>query len=180
MGRRIGRKDTEALLEKLRDRIPGVSIRTTMMAGFPGESGDEFAELLAFVRDFKFDALGVFAYSAEPDTPAGRLEEQVPEEVKQERVDSLMAAQQEVAFELADRRKGREFEVLVEGPEVDGLIPARHAGQAPEVDSVTWLETEQPHAESVAAGRFVAVCCTGRREYDLLVVPKPVAVVATA
>ena len=183
MGRRIDRKATERLLQRVRDRIDGVSIRTTLLAGFPGETDGEFEELLAFVGDFKFEALGVFAFSAEPDTPAGRMADQVPEEVKRERVEALMTAQQRVAFELADRRRGREFEVLIEGPAAEGLIPARHAGQAPEVDSLTWVQVEESSAarvdmEPMSPGRFVGVRCTGRLDYDLLAVPRSAALAA--
>jgi ribosomal protein S12 methylthiotransferase len=183
MGRRIGRQATERLLQRVRDRIGGVSIRTTLMAGFPGETDGEFEELLALVGDFKFEALGVFAFSAEPDTPAGRMADQVPEEVKRERVEALMTTQQQVAFELADRRRGQEFEVLIDGPAADDLIPARHAGQAPEVDSLTWVQVEESSAargvvEPMSPGRLVGVRCTGRRDYDLLAVPRSVALAA--
>ncbi|MHC4064481.1 MAG: 30S ribosomal protein S12 methylthiotransferase RimO [Planctomycetota bacterium] len=180
MHRCVDRRTTELLLEKIRRTIPGVAIRTTLIAGFPGETDAEFAELLDFLRAFKFDALGVFAFSPEPDTPAGRMAGQLPEEVKQQRVDALMTAQQEMAFELADQTVGRRFEVLVEGPPSDGLVPARHAGQAPEVDAVTWLQdagvaSGRPADDSLAPGRFVPVRCTGRRDYDLLATPTDVA-----
>ncbi len=175
MHRRIDRAATEELLAKLRSRIPGVSIRTTMIVGFPGETEAEFIELLKFVEDFRFDALGVFAYSQEPDTPAGRMAGQVPAEVKKQRVEALMSAQQRVAFELAERKRGQEFDVLVEGRVRDGLAPARHAGQAPEVDSVTWLQVARGGPGSTnnnfAPGRFVTVRSIGRRDYDLLAVP---------
>jgi len=170
MHRRVDRRTTERLLGGLRERIPGVSIRTTLIAGFPGETEEEFTELVEFVRAFRFDALGVFAYSNEPETPAGRIKDQIPEDVTRQRVDELMTVQQRVAFELADARVGREFEVLVEGTPVDGLIPARHAGQAPEVDSITWLRG----GGSTRAGSFLTVRCTGRREYDLLATPTSV------
>ncbi len=180
MGRRIDRRATEILLCKLRERIPGVCIRTTLIAGFPGETDAEFRELLDFVEEFEFDALGVFAYSLEPDTPSGRMPDQVPDDVKQERVDALMIAQQRVAFALAERRTGREFDVLVEGPPADGLIPARHYGQAPEVDSMTWLEAGPQEAAGMLPGSFVNALCTGRRDYDLLAVPAGASVTVTA
>ncbi|UCG16233.1 MAG: 30S ribosomal protein S12 methylthiotransferase RimO [Phycisphaerales bacterium] len=166
MARKVDRAATEDLLERIRRRIPGVCIRTTLIAGFPGETDDEFDELERFVRDFRFDALGVFPFSPEPDTPAGRMKGHVPDPVKQERVDRLMTVQQEVAFSLADARVGREFEVLIEGPPVDGLQPSRHAGQTPEVDSVTFVTDCR-----AGAGEFVTVRCTGRRGYDLLARP---------
>jgi len=170
MHRRVTRRQTEELLARLRSRIPGVRIRTTMIAGFPGETDEEFAELVRFVRDFRFDALGVFAYSLEPDTPAGRMRDQVPETVKRERVEALMLAQQEVAFEIADVSVGRTFRVLVDGFDEDGLAVGRHAGQAPEVDGVTYVR-----GGDVEPGHFVTVRCTGRRDYDLIGVPTTVA-----
>ncbi|MBN1492180.1 MAG: 30S ribosomal protein S12 methylthiotransferase RimO [Phycisphaerae bacterium] len=163
MGRRVTRKQTEALLAKLRDRIPGVTIRTTLIAGFPRETKAEFKELLAFVREFGFDALGVFPYSPEPDTPAGRMAGQVPDEVREERMDALMAAQQDVVFARAKARIGEMLDVLTESEATaEGGQLARHAGQAPEVDGVTVLE-----GTAVAAGTFLRARCTGADGYDL-------------
>jgi ribosomal protein S12 methylthiotransferase len=166
MHRRITRQETEALLERIRQRIPGVSIRTTMIAGFPGESDAEFEELVRFVRDFRFDALGVFPYSLEPETPAGRMKNQLSESVKQERVDELMRVQQDVAFALAEARADSTFRVLVEQRMNRGGAVGRHEGQAPAVDSVTYIRRcdAQP-------GQFLHVRCTGRRDYDLVAIP---------
>jgi ribosomal protein S12 methylthiotransferase len=165
MHRRIDRDSTERLLQKLRDRIPGVAIRTTLIAGFPGETDVEFDELVSFVRDFGFDALGVFPYSLEPETPAGRMKDQIGEAVKRQRVDALMRTQQDVAFERAQRRIGSTFEVLVDGREKHSVI-ARHEGQAPGVDSVT-----QVNGCQAAPGEFLLVRCVGRRDYDLVAKP---------
>ncbi|MCG3128318.1 MAG: Ribosomal protein S12 methylthiotransferase RimO [Phycisphaerae bacterium] len=168
MHRRVTRAQTEALLERIRRRIPGVTIRTTFIVGFPGETEAEFAELLDFVRDFGFDAAGGFTYSLEPETPAGRMNEQLVEAVKKERYERFMLAQQQVAFERARRQIGRSFEVLIdEFDESYGAI-ARHAGQAPEVDSVCVLESEQ----SFAPGGWVNVRCTDADKYDLIVKPR--------
>lgn len=166
MHRRVDRTTTESLLERIRDRIPGVSIRTTMIAGFPGETDEEFEELRQFMQDFRFDALGVFPYSREPDTPAGRMRDQIPDQVKQQRVETLMLAQQKVAFALADERIGKQFDVLIEQPSDSDLVVARHQGQAPEVDSVTLVEK----CDAVA-GDFVTVRCTSRDDYDLVATP---------
>ncbi|MFH0983628.1 MAG: 30S ribosomal protein S12 methylthiotransferase RimO [Planctomycetota bacterium] len=170
MHRCVTRTETEDLLQRIRRRIPGVHLRTTMIAGFPSETEGEFCELLDFVADFRFDALGVFAYSLEPETPAGRMREQLPEEVKQQRVQRLMLAQQQVAFALADRYLNRRFEVVVDGLGGEGVQPARHAGQAPEVDGVTLL----PDAD-LPVSTWLEVRCTGRRDYDLLATPTRVA-----
>ncbi|MHC4697450.1 MAG: 30S ribosomal protein S12 methylthiotransferase RimO [Planctomycetota bacterium] len=169
MYRRIDRRATERLLERIRDRIDGVTIRTTLIAGFPGETDEEFEDLVQFVRDSRFDALGVFAFSQELDTPAGRMSGQILEEVKQQRVDTLMLAQQEVAFELARKRVGTRFKVLVDEAVGPGVVKGRHEGQAPSVDSVTYIEDCD-----ATPGEFVDVRCVGRDTYDLVATPADV------
>ncbi len=169
MHRRVTRQQTEDLLERLRQRIPGVSIRTTLIAGFPGETDCEFAELVEFIEGFRFDALGVFPYSQEPDTPAGRMRQQLPEQVKRQRVDTLMQSQQEVAFSLADERVGSQLEVLIDDRD-HGTLAARHEGQAPSVDSVTYVQ-----GCDAKPGEFVSVRCVGRKDYDLVAKPTRVA-----
>jgi ribosomal protein S12 methylthiotransferase len=166
MHRRVTRRQTERLLGTLRRRIPGVTLRTTFLVGFPGETEAEFAELLDFVRDFGFDAVGAFRYSNEPDTPAAHIRDQVDESVKRERYDRLMLAQQELAFAAARRRVGDVFEVVIDGTTGDGCIAARHAGQAPEVDSLCLLEDE--HADP---GSRLNVRCIDSAGYDLRVEP---------
>ena len=166
MYRRVTRKQTETLLEDLRRRIPGVTIRTTFMVGFPGETEAEFAELLDFVRDFGFEAAGTFSFSHEPDTPSGRMKNQVDEAIKQERYDRLMLAQQEIAFATARRRTGQTFEVVVDEVAADGRAIARHAGQAPEVDAVCLLDDS-----SVEPGDLLAVRCVDSDGYDLIAEP---------
>ena len=170
MHRRVDWAGTERLLQKIRDRIPGVAVRTTLIAGFPGETDEQVAELVEFLKAFRFDALGVFPYSLEPETPAGRMSGQVPEAVKQDRVAALMQAQQEVVFALADERVGREFEVLVDERVQPGVVAARHQGQAPAVDSVTFVETREARP-----GEFLSVRCAERRGYDLVSRPTRVA-----
>ncbi len=105
MKRRVTRRQIVTLLEKLRKWVPGITIRTTFIAGAPGETDAEHRELVEFVRDFGFDMMGVFPFSAEPGTPMGKMDGQVPEEVKKSRVDDLMMTQQQVAF--AKARKNR-------------------------------------------------------------------------
>lgn len=166
MGRRVKRCDIERLLRRLRDRVPGIAIRTTMMVGFPGETEAEFRELLAFVRDFRFDALGAFAYSREPEAPAARLPNQTRSNVKQRRLDRLMQAQQAIAFGRADAMIGRQLDLLVERMAPDGRLIARHAGQAPEVDSVVHV-TDPP----ARPDRFLTAECVARDGYDLIAKP---------
>jgi len=177
MHRRVTRRETENLLQKLRDRIPGVTIRTTFISGFPGETEAEFQELLRFVKDFGFAAVGVFPYSLEPDTPAGRMKSQLPAEVKEARANAIMETQQEVAFAQAAARKGEFLEVLIDTELKDGRYVGRHAGQAPEVDSVTYVLTAHPRGNrkagdcSLKAGQFVRVLCEGSQGYDLIARP---------
>ncbi len=166
MYRRVTRQQTETLLSKLRDRIPGISIRTTFIAGFPGETQAEHEELREFIRGFGFDMLGVFPYSNEPGTPAHRMKGHLPPELIHERVEELMLTQQEVAFARAAARKGDRLRVMIDGYGDEGVYPARHQGQAPEVDSVVHVTGGE-----FDPGDFVNVKCTGRREYDLLAKP---------
>jgi ribosomal protein S12 methylthiotransferase len=168
MNRRVTRTATEALLQKLRTRIPGVAIRTTFIAGFPGETEAEFEALRKFVAEFGFDAMGVFAYSDEPGTPAHNMRDHLPPEVIEWRVAELMRTQQAAAFDRAAAMKGRELRVMIDGFGRDGVQPARHAGQAPEVDSVTYVEDGE-----FDPGQFVTVRCVGSRGYDLVARAKP-------
>ncbi len=170
MHRRINRAGTEQLLQRIRDRIPGVTVRTTLIAGFPGETEREFEELVRFVQDFGFEALGVFPYSHEPETVAARLPGRLPDAVIRERVDALMTAQQEVAFALASERIGSRLEVLVDEAVEPGRVVGRHAGQAPSVDSVTYVRDC-----GASSGDFVSVRCVARDDYDLVARPIRVA-----
>ncbi len=166
MHRRVTRAQTEALLERIRRRIPGVAIRTTFIVGFPGETEAEFAELLDFTRDFGFDAAGAFRYSLEPDTPAGRMKQQLDDAAKAERYERFMLMQQEIAFARARSWIGKQFDVLVDANDESderGAI-ARHAGQAPEVDANCIL----PDGD-LAPGQLVRVECVDTDDYDLVV-----------
>src|SRR3954462_8816101 len=113
MRRRVTRRQIETLLHKLRDRIPGIAIRTTFIAGSPGETDAQHRALVQFVREFGFDMMGVFPYSPEPGTPMGRMSEQLSDDVKKARVEELMLAQQEVAFKKAKAMRGQTIEVLI-------------------------------------------------------------------
>lgn len=166
MYRRVTRRQTETLLDKLRRRIPGVSIRTTFISGFPGETDADHAELRDFVREFGFDAMGVFPYSSEPGTPAHRMKDTPPQKTIAARVDELMRIQQEVAFARAAAMKGRTLEVMIDDFGREGVQPARHQGQAPDVDSMVYVEGGE-----YDPGEFVKVRCTGSREYDLVARP---------
>ncbi len=163
MKRRVTRRQIEMLLGKLRDWIPGITIRTTLIAGSPGETDEQHEELVRFVRDFGFDMLGVFAYSPEPGTPMGRMSGQVSEDIKQARLEELMLAQQEVAFKKAHRRVGEKIEVLIDRREGDGKWIGRSSGQAPDIDSVTRIRAKELHV-----GQLITARITGADGYDLI------------
>jgi ribosomal protein S12 methylthiotransferase len=166
MRRRVTRREIETLLEKLRKWVPGIAIRTTFIAGVPGETDAQHQELVRFVKDFGFEMMGVFPYSQEPGTPMGRMEGQVADEVKTARVEELMLAQQDVAFAKAKKMVGKTIEVLVERPagrdEEDGYV-GRSASQAPEIDSVVFV-----HGQELHAGKMVDVKVTDYQAYDLV------------
>ena len=166
MKRRVTRKQIETLLEKLRAWVPGISIRTTFIAGAPEETDAQHEELVAFIKDFGFEMMGVFPYSAEPGTPMGRMDGQISDEVKQRRVEELMLAQQEVAFARARSQVGRTIEVLIDRPagrdEEDGFVARSHA-QAPDIDSVTFV-----HGRKLHPGQLLDVKVTDFQAYDLV------------
>jgi ribosomal protein S12 methylthiotransferase len=164
MYRRVTRAQTQTLLDKLRARIPGAAIRTTMIAGFPGETPEEFEELVEFVRQFRFDALGVFAYSTEPGTPAARMKDMLPQAEREARRDALMAVQQDVAARIGQERIGTTFDALIEGRHTeDATYVARAAFQAPDVDGLTFATS----ANTLTSGSIVRMRCTGAAGYDL-------------
>jgi ribosomal protein S12 methylthiotransferase len=164
MQRRVNRAATEELVGKLRRGIPGLAMRTTFIVGFPGETDEEFEELVEFVRESRFERVGVFPYSYEPDTPATRLDGHLPEEVKQERRDRLMEAQQEVAFRWSGEQIGRELDVIIDGPdpEVPGHALGRGYADAPDIDGLVRVKGKRLHA-----GDIVRVKVTGADGYDL-------------
>jgi ribosomal protein S12 methylthiotransferase len=167
MKRRVTRREIETLLSKLR-RIPGMAIRTTFIAGSPGESDAQHQELVRFVKDFGFDMMGVFPYSQEPGTPMGRMEDQLPADVKQARVEELMLAQQEVAFAKAKAMVEKTIEVLIDRPagrdEEDGFV-ARSQSQAPDIDSVVHVNA---NGSPLHPGQIVNVKVTDYQAYDLV------------
>src|SRR5688572_9944197 len=166
MKRRVSRKQIETLLTKLRDWVPGIAIRTTFIAGAPGETDAQHDELVRFVKEFGFDMMGVFPYSPEPGTPMGRMTDQIPDDVKRTRVEELMLAQQDVAFAKARATVGKTIEVLIDRPagrdEEDGWV-ARSRSQAPDIDSVTFV-----HGRGLHAGQLASVKVTDFQAYDLV------------
>ena len=163
MGRRAGRAEIENLIARLRRAVPDVAIRTSFIVGYPGETDAQFEELLAFTQKVRFDHVGVFVYSPEPGTRAAGLADQVPATVARRRWDRLMQTAERLGHAAAEARAGRTLTVLVDGADESGRLIARHAGQAPEVDSAVLL----PRG-AAEPGRFVRVRVTGAEGYDLV------------
>jgi ribosomal protein S12 methylthiotransferase len=165
MQRKVNREATESLLNRLRSAIPGLTMRTTFIVGFPGETEAEFEELVAFARARRFERVGVFPYSLEPGTPASRLDGHLADGIKGERRARLMEVQQEVAFEWARSQVGRDLEAIVDGPdaEVPHHFIARGYADAPEIDAVVRVKGKNLHG-----GDIVQVRVTAADGYDLI------------
>ncbi len=170
MARRVSRGQIELLVERLRDSIPDLVLRTTMLVGFPGETESQFQSLIDFVRDYRFERIGVFAYSYEPDTPSANMDGHLDEATKIRRRDQLMAVQQEIAFDWACRQVGRQLDVLIDMPlpEQPNVWIGRTYADAPDVDPVVYVTEQNQRLE---AGRLVRCEIAMSREYDLIAVP---------
>lgn len=169
MGRRTNREELTAQIGRIRAAIPDIALRTTLLTGFPGETEEEFAELCDFLEEIRFERLGVFAYSQEEDTPAAGMPDQIPEEIKKERRETLMELQQEVCFEKSREKIGQVLEAFVEGRVTDeNAYVARTYMDAPEVDGYLFIRTEQ----ELMTGQFVRVRVTGAADYDLIGEPE--------
>ena len=165
MGRRTSKAQLVEIIEKLRKEIPDISLRTTLITGFPGETQEQHEELKDFVDEMEFDRLGVFTYSPEEDTPAATMTEQIPEEVTEERQAEMMELQQEIAFDLAEDMVGREVLVMIEGKVADeNAYVGRTYKDAPNVDGLIFINTD----EELMSGDFARVRVTGALEYDLI------------
>ena len=162
MNRRGDIDKTRAFLKKARDM--GFTLRTTFITGFPGETDAQFERLMDFARDIRFDRLGAFAYSAEEDTPAAAMPGQLPEEVKQARLDALMTAQQVISLERNRLRIGNTERALVESVDADGVGTARTSAEAPETDGVIRLAG----CGECDIGEFVTARITDAETYDLI------------
>ena len=162
MNRRGDKQSILELCRSIRERIPDVVLRTTLIAGFPTETEQDFAELCELVEEARFDRLGCFAYSQEEDTPAGAMA-QLPEELRRRRAEIVMELQMSAAFDFADRCVGRTLEVLVEGYE-DGQYFGRSYMDAPDIDTKVYFTSE----EELTPGSYVPVLITDACEYDLI------------
>lgn len=167
MHRHVDGAWTRALIKKLRERVPGVVLRTTVIVGHPGEGEEEFEELLDFVRDVRFDRLGAFTYSEEEGTyGAEHFKDEIPEEVKQKRLEKLMALQREISFGINESRVGTEIKVLVDDY-INGCLVCRSQAESPEVDGEIFVEYPEDSA-ALLKGKFIKVRITKVDDYDLI------------
>jgi ribosomal protein S12 methylthiotransferase len=168
MNRHTTRAEIESLLSRLRERIPGLVIRTTLMTGFPGETEEEFHRLCEFVRLQRFEHLGVFAYSPEPDTPSVRLDGEVPEAERKRRAEILLGIQQEITFAWNEDQVGKTLEVLIDLPVrgEKGVFVGRTYAHAPEIDGVVYVT-----GKGIRPGQMVPCEIVARHGYDLIAAP---------
>jgi ribosomal protein S12 methylthiotransferase len=165
MQRKVRRAEIDELIGKLRTAIPNLTMRTTFIVGFPGETDAEFEELVDYVASARFERLGVFPYSFEPGTPATRLDGHLPDDVKQQRRDRVMRVQQEFALGWSQRQVGRTIEAIVDGPdpEFPGHVQARGHADAPDIDCLVRVK-----AKGLRPGDLVNVKVTAADGYDLV------------
>jgi ribosomal protein S12 methylthiotransferase len=166
MRRADTKEHTTELINKLRQAMPDVALRTTVIVGYPGETDEQFQELLDFVKWAGFDALGCFPFYPEPGTTAAELAEQLPDSVKQHRVDTLMQTQQELVFAKMDKQIGCDLTVLVDDVFENKAI-GRYYGQAPHIDSICKIQNCR-----ATTGDFIQTKITARKDYDFIVEPK--------
>jgi ribosomal protein S12 methylthiotransferase len=164
MGRRSTRKSIENTIDRLRAAVPDIAIRTTFMTGFPGETEDDFAELMDFAAERQFERLGVFAYSAEDGTRAAEMDDQVPRELAEERRDTLMTQQVDISLGTNRRLIGRALTVLVEDAEDETTFVGRTQYDAPEIDGEVVFSSPSP----IGVGSFARVRITDAMDYDLV------------
>ena len=165
MGRKTDNAEIRELIAKLRERVPGICLRTTLMTGFPGETEEDHEDMMELVGDMRFDRLGVFTYSREEGTAAAEMENQVPEDIAAQRRDEIMELQQEIAFEIAEEQIGRTLDVIIEGrlPE-DDVYVGRTYRDAPDVDGYIFIDADR----ELMSGDFVQVTVTDAADYDLI------------
>jgi ribosomal protein S12 methylthiotransferase len=161
----------DKLLDRIRTRVPGVTLRTTFIVGFPGEREADFDQLQSFVRTVQFDHVGVFTYSHEEGTSAFGLPDDVPARTKNRRQAAVMASQKRIVAAAQKRRVGETLRLVVDGPSAEHelVLRGRLEGQAPDIDPVVYLTDCDP--SELSAGQFLRVEITGSRDYDLLARP---------
>ena len=168
MRRATSREDIIATITKLRAEVPHISIRTSLIVGFPGETEEQFEELAQFVQEYPLDNIGIFKYSKEPGSPAFDYPDQISDEVKEQRYHRLMQIQQKVVKKLLSKMKGKKFPVVIEGyhPESELLMRGRHRGQCPDIDGMVIINEGAEKVE--AFGQIYSVEITGVAGYDLI------------
>ena len=165
MGRRTTKQQLKDIVGELRRNIPDIMLRTTLITGFPGETAEDHEELMEFVNEMEFERLGVFTYSPEENTPAALMENQIEEEVKENRKEELMELQQEISLDNGEKLIGKTLTVMVEGKVADeNAYVGRTYGDAPGIDGYIFINT----GELLMSGDFVRVKVTGALEYDLI------------
>ncbi len=169
MKRRVTRAEMEALIERLRREVPDVTLRTSVIVGFPGETDADFAELLDFLKKVRFDRLGAFKYSREEGTPAGEMPDQIPDAVKNERSDEVMRLQQDISQEANAEFVGHELEVVMEGVTEEEHAAARSYREAPDVDG--FIIVKNGKRKRIQIGDFFKVRITDAGPYDCVAVP---------
>lgn len=163
---------TLSLLSRLREKIPGLVLRTTFISGFPGEGEEQHKELVKFIKEFKFERMGCFAYSEEDGTPAAEFTEQVPVKVREQRRDEIISLQQRIGEKFAESLIGLELDVLVDGFNDDGMLIGRTQYDAPDVDPVVFLsESSKEGVEPLAVGQIRKCRVIGNSIFDLECVP---------
>ena len=164
MRRHITKEETYELIRRIRNEVPGIHIRTTLMVGFPGETAEDFEELMEFTRKVRFERMGAFAYSAEEGTySAENYADDVPEDIKMQRLDRLMALQQDISAEIEEAKVGSTMKVIIDRQEGDYFI-GRTEFCSPEVDPEVLIPTKEKHLQ---IGHFYNVKITGAEEFDL-------------
>jgi ribosomal protein S12 methylthiotransferase len=163
MRRGTTREKTEALLGTIRDKVPGIAIRTTLIAGHPGETEKDFEEMMTFVEKSRFERLGIFTYSHEENTHAHSMPDDIPAEVKQERANAIMDLQEQISLEINTQKIGKTFKVLIDKKEGKNFI-GRTESDSPEVDNEVIIDASEQY---LRVGDFANITITDATEFDL-------------
>ena len=169
MNRKTSKENITAIIEKIRNEIPDVTLRTSLIVGFPGETKEDFEELLDFVKNTKFDKLGTFMYSKEEGTPAARLPEQIHGNTKKSRYNKIMEAQQEISKQILKNKIGKTYKVLVEDMSFDGkYFIGRTMQDVPDEDGLVYIENNDNSNENEILDNFVNCKIIDVSNYDLI------------
>ena len=171
MNRRTNKKQIESLINKLRKEVPNVTLRTSLIVGFPGETSDDFEQLSEFVEKAKFDKLGAFMYSKEDGTPAAKLLGQIPAKTKKSRYNKIMEIQQKISNQNLQNKIGQEYDVLVEDISFDGkYLIGRTEKDVPEIDGIVYVKLKEENKNDGVEYKNKKIKCkiTDKKEYDLI------------